>query len=128
VAFLKLWGPALLQMAAIFFASSLPNLKRLPGDIPDYTAHFLGYIVLGLFVLRGCAGARWVGITARATFRAWLICAVYGATDELHQMFTPGRTPSVSDWVADALGAAAGVLTVLVIAEVRERRPRSGEV
>lgn len=128
MAFLKLWGPALLQMAVIFFASSLPNVKRLPADVSDHTAHFAGYAVLGLLVLRGCAGARWAGVTARTTLLAWLICSVYGATDEIHQMFTPGRTPAVDDWVADALGAAAAVGAGLVVAMVLRRRVRSGEV
>ena len=38
-------------------------------------------------------------------------CAVaYAATDEIHQMFVPGRGPSVADVGIDALGALAGTL------------------
>jgi VanZ family protein len=127
-AFLRLWGPALLQMAAIFVASSLPNLKRLPGDVSDHTGHFVGYAMLGALVLRACAGARWDGVTARTSFRAWAICAIYGATDEFHQMFTPGRTPAVDDWVADAVGVAAAIVAGLAARPFLSRGPRSGEV
>jgi hypothetical protein len=31
-----LWGPVALQMAVIFTASSIPNLRRLPGGVPDW--------------------------------------------------------------------------------------------
>jgi VanZ family protein len=45
---------------------------------------------LGTFILTAC------------------IAAVYGIVDEIHQYFVPGRDCSPWDWVADALGAAAG--------------------
>jgi len=128
VEFLKLWGPPLLQMIAIFFASAIPNLKRLPGDVSDHTGHFIGYAVLGALVLRACAAARWHGVTIRTAAVAWAICALYGATDEFHQRFTPGRTPAVDDWIADAAGAAAAVLVGLVAAAFLNRRAGSGEV
>ncbi|MDZ7623473.1 MAG: VanZ family protein [Ignavibacteriaceae bacterium] len=41
-----------------------------------------------------------------------VICLFYGAVDELHQMLVPGRFAETWDWVADALGAFAGVLIV----------------
>jgi VanZ family protein len=52
---------------------------------------------------------------------AWVICACYGVTDEWHQRYVPGRFPSVDDWVADALGAAAAVIGLVAIARVRRR-------
>ena len=128
MSFLWVWGPALLQMVAIFVASSIPNLKQLPGDVSDHTGHFVGYAILGVLVLRACAGARWIGVTPRAAMRAWVICAVYGATDEFHQMFTAGRTPAVDDWIADATGAAAAVAAGLAMAAWLSRRARRREV
>jgi VanZ family protein len=35
-----------------------------------------------------------------------LATSVYGATDELHQLFVPQRSTELSDVVADSLGAA----------------------
>jgi VanZ family protein len=47
-------------------------------------------------------------------WRLWVgpmaFVAVYGATDELHQMFVPGRFCAVSDWAADVAGGAAAQL------------------
>jgi VanZ family protein len=39
-----------------------------------------------------------------------LIASLYGASDELHQYFVPGRSAEVADWVADTLGALVAVL------------------
>jgi VanZ family protein/UDP-2,3-diacylglucosamine pyrophosphatase LpxH len=35
--------------------------------------------------------------------------SLYGATDEWHQLFVPGRSCEVGDWVADSLGGALGL-------------------
>ena len=34
----------------------------------------------------------------------------YGASDEWHQSFVPGRSVDVADWIADAIGVVVGVL------------------
>lgn len=39
---------------------------------------------------------------------AVLLVSVYGATDEFHQSFVPGRSPSVLDWWSDTAGAVVG--------------------
>jgi len=103
-------------MVAIFGMSSIPNLATLPGDLSDKVGHFCAYLVLAAFVLRGLARARWDGITGGVALRAWAIAAAYGATDEFHQRFVPGRTAALDDWAADALGAAAAVIVIGVAA------------
>ena len=55
-------------------------------------------------------------LAARAWGRFWpvvLAAILFGALDEVHQVFTPGRTPSVYDALADALGAFLGAALVL---------------
>ncbi|WOO38828.1 VanZ family protein [Anaerocolumna sp. AGMB13020] len=39
-----------------------------------------------------------------------LICTFYAATDELHQLFVPGRAGMVTDVMIDAVGAGLGIL------------------
>jgi VanZ family protein len=112
-----------LVMALIFAGSSIPNLKRLPGDISDHTGHFLAYAGLAAVGVRALAGARWAGVTAGRAAAAWLLSVVYGVSDELHQRFVPGRTATVDDLVADALGAAAaGLVLVLAAQRLVKRR------
>ena len=39
-----------------------------------------------------------------------LAVSLFGVADEFRQSFTPGRSVEFADWVADSLGAGAGVL------------------
>ena len=111
-----LWGPAVLVMGAIYFASSLSDVTTLPGDVSDKTAHFFGYAVLAVTVLRATARGHLAGVTARTALLAWGVCVAYGASDEFHQRFVPGRTPALDDLAADALGAATAILVLWCVA------------
>jgi len=113
-------------MIAIFAASSMTDVPDLPGGLSNYTGHFIGYGMLGVFAIRAFAGAAWAGVTRAAAMRAVALSAAYGATDEVHQMFVANRMPDVADWVADVLGAAVGVVAVLVIARAIARRRPAG--
>jgi VanZ family protein len=128
VRWLSIWGPALLQMGAIFTLSSQPRLPSLPGGLTGYTGHFIGYFILGAALLRGFARGRWTGVTAKAAALAWIGSAVYGLSDEFHQQFVPGRTSTMGDWLADLAGAAAGVAVPLMWRRRLDRMPRNREL
>ena len=102
---LQVWGPAWAMMALIFGVSSLSRLPTPAAAVEDGIWHALAYGVLGGLLLRGVAGARWLGVTIRAALVATLLASLYGATDELHQWFVPGRAAELSDLGADAIGA-----------------------
>jgi VanZ family protein len=121
---LFVWGPAIAQGIAIFVASSIPNLTRLPGDISDHTGHFIGYAMLGALLLYAFAGASWRGMTAGPAIWALALSSLYGVSDEFHQSFVPGRTPDVHDWAADTWGAATAIGVLLAVAFVLRRRSR----
>jgi len=42
-----------------------------------------------------------------------LASILYGATDEFHQVFVPGRTPEIYDLVADGVGALICITILL---------------
>ena len=105
----SLWGPVVLQMGLIFAASSIPNLKTLPGGMPDWFGHGVGYALLGALALRAFAGGRRAGVTARTVVAAALVAVLYGVTDELHQTLVPGRSADLHDVAADAAGAGLAV-------------------
>jgi VanZ family protein len=46
---------------------------------------------------------------------------LYGATDEIHQLFVPNRTADVKDLAADAVGAAVAVVLLYIVHAVRAR-------
>ncbi len=50
---------------------------------------------------------------------------LYGASDELHQRFVPGRECKVTDWLFDCAGAVIGLLVLLLIVrQLRKRKER----
>jgi VanZ family protein len=73
----------------------------------DKAIHFL-YFGTMAFLLWVATGKRW-------PLAVWLAVAFIGAADETLQLYTPGRTSDVNDWIADSLGAAAALLVARVI-------------
>lgn len=103
-----LWAPVVLYMAAIFAVSAMPEPPSPPG-LDDKTQHFAAYAGLGVVTLRATAGGTLAGLGPGPALAAWAIAVAYGASDEYHQSFVPGRTQDVLDLRADAIGAAAAI-------------------
>jgi VanZ family protein len=103
----SLWGPVAACMALIFFVSAQPDAP-LPSQLSDKQGHSLAYMGLAVTAGRALAGGIARGASLRAATAAWGIATVYGATDEWHQSFVPGRSADVHDWFADAAGAFLG--------------------
>lgn len=109
------WGPVIVCMATIFLASAQPTMP-LEGrtGLSDKSIHALAYFVLTLLAyraaviapLRRSIGPRW---------EAFLVSVLYGAWDEVHQYFVPGRNTELLDWLADAAGALAAVLVITLV-------------
>jgi VanZ family protein len=89
----------------------------------DKAEHFLAFAVgAGNLAL----GLRWSARWSNARVALVSIAAIsgFGAVDEIHQLFTVGRSGGDPfDWLADTLGAAAGVALILFI-YARYSRPR----
>ena len=117
-------------MGAIFVVSGIPNLGPLPANTSDKVAHFAAYGLLGGLLTRAVAGVAWAGYTISAVRRAWAGAILYALSDEIHQAFVPGRTPSVGDVIADAAGAALGAFVALGIAQwaLRAARERARSI
>lgn len=102
------WWLVAIYMAAIFWVSALSQPPSPPG-FDDKTQHFLAYGGLGLVTLRATSHGVLTGLGAGPALTAWAIATLYGASDEYHQSFVPGRTQDVLDLRADSLGAAAAI-------------------
>jgi VanZ family protein len=116
------WAPVLLWAAMIFVLSSMSRLPAPPGGFTDKHAHFVTYGVLAALLV-------WA-ITDRAPSRTtWMVAAaavalaaLYGASDEWHQSFVPGREVSALDFAADTAGAALAAGGLRAWAIIRARR------
>jgi len=110
-------------MAAIFYVSSLPQPVVPPGG--DKPWHLLAYLVLGVVTLRAVVGGLPAWVSWRTAAVATAIAVGYAVTDELHQMFVPGRSAQLSDLVADAMGVVAGAGLCWVWGLVARQRPEA---
>ena len=112
---MKYWAPPLLYMALIFAISSM---KQPPFPMPEFEwftidklYHFIEYAILGGLVARAFLKAKPSVVPSQLVWGlAAVLSILYGASDEWHQTFVPGRLATVADWVADVLGSIAGVL------------------
>ncbi len=77
------------------------------------SAHFLAYLVLGIL---STAALLQYPLKSKMRFRtAMLICSGYAVTDEIHQLFVPGRSCRITDVFIDSFGAAIGILLAMLI-------------
>ncbi|MBI2872068.1 MAG: VanZ family protein [Chloroflexi bacterium] len=110
------WLAPAAWMGLMSFVSqqSSPPEPRLPsgllaflGGHEDKLFHFVEFAILAM-LLRLALG------TARPKLRALLMvvvgCALFAATDEVHQAFVPGRDASPLDGLTDVAGAVSGLL------------------
>lgn len=101
-------GPMVVWATLLFILSSIPGT-----EIPalwvfgyDKVIHFLLYVVLAWTVYRAIVHQEWnVTLKKHPYIFTILIVALYGATDEWHQLFVPKRSCSLYDWFADCIGA-----------------------
>jgi len=116
------WLPVLVYMAAIHFLSSLHTLPDLPGSLVswDKAQHFLAYTGLGLLACRA-SRLRPLISRMRAEAQAFGIVVLYGAADEIHQIYVPGRSADLDDWIADATGALFAVIIILVLGRIQAK-------
>ncbi len=98
------WGPAVLWAGVLFFLSEGDSSCFTIPLGADKVIHGALYLVLGLTL-------SWAGYRGGYAIPVSVLILVgigYGALDEWHQSFVPGRDPSVGDAVADAIGVLAG--------------------
>lgn len=89
-----------------FVATHLPRVPQNLPRVSDKTMHFVAFAILG-GLLSWVLHRRDTGI-ARHALVVLLVIAVYGAVDELLQI-PVGRHCDIRDWIADMLGATAGL-------------------
>lgn len=113
--------PLLLWMALIFGLSSQSILIDIKNETDEKlfykTAHFLAYAIL--------AWLWWRFLAPQRQFHWWVLCfawaltTLYGVSDEIHQLFVPGRHGRLADVFFDSAGALAMILLIRRVAWLR---------
>lgn len=105
--------PLIIYWLIIFTLTTVPTEAPQLFDFQDKVEHFIAYFVLGsLLTLALHFQKKNPSITKRTFLIALILIFIYGAIDEIHQYFIPGRDCDFFDWLADILGGSAGVVII----------------
>lgn len=139
------WVLVLVCMAVIFCLSAQNGEESsdLSGSFVMAILEWLG-ITVNEGILRTCAHClEFMGLAVlifNATYATWetgltpvmafVGTVLYAVTDEIHQIFVPGRAFQVSDIFVDSTGALLGVIASFIILKIiltiKERRNKNG--
>jgi len=110
-------------MALIFVLSSFPP-PQAAREVPIYfnvkLIHIIEYGVLNLLVYWAISRTSSMTYGWRASYSV-AITVLYGLTDELHQVFVPGRSGQLIDIFANLIGCVSVQLGIFVV-RLKSRR------
>lgn len=83
-----------------------PDVNRM-NHLLRKNAHFFAYLVLGILMMNLLerSGADGTG----RVMSALVFCILYAVSDEVHQLFVPGRGSQARDVLIDSIGAIIGI-------------------
>ena len=101
--------PVIAWMTLIFTFSSQPNLPPSGGPQVDFvvkkSAHIMEYMMLNLLW--------YFALAQKMPLNSLLFSLIFAFTDEIHQLFVPGRTGTIRDVFIDLGGIS--VMSVLIV-------------
>lgn len=108
------FAPLLVWMGLIFFLSHQPRLvdfeQPLFGTVFFKSAHVTVYAILAWLWWRALTPHRAVAWPILGL--AFSLTVLYGISDEVHQLYIPGRNGRLYDILFDASGALAMILLI----------------
>jgi len=106
----------------IFLASSI---STIPSELPEFSfrdkiIHITEFMIFGSLIWR--SAKRWNLEIKSNRFKTlvFVIGAIYAASDEIHQLYVPGRNGNFYDWLADIIGLAIGLITAYIFYNKRK--------
>ena len=109
-----------INMLAFFGIDLNSKLGSLASFVVRKTAHFTEYAVLGFFTYKAVSCD--VLDRKKAVLTAQLISTGDASTDEIHQLFVPGREGKVFDVMIDSCGAFCGIMVSLITQKLIEKK------
>ena len=86
------------------------------------TAHLTEYAVLGFALLLHVIALQQKMLIRFPGLSAFLVGALYALSDEIHQLFVPGRSGEGKDVLLDSAGVLLGIGILSLILAVRKKR------
>jgi VanZ family protein len=104
------WLPVFLWSGLIFWFSSVPGLESGLEVKTDFAlrklAHLAEYGILAILWIRALTAAELP--RRRAFLFSILFCIAFAISDEIHQLYIPGREGKIYDILIDSLGVLLG--------------------
>ena len=108
--FLYRWLPLIIFCLGIYIQSDMPSIDHIPSfQFSDKIIHFLAYAVMGILFYRAYQTLRIRDNLRLLVMLSIVSATLYGISDEIHQYCVPFRDASISDAIANMLGAICGV-------------------
>jgi VanZ family protein len=85
------------------------------------SAHIIGYFVLGMLLFN--VVKEYTAATKRIIILSILFAFVYSISDEIHQLFVPGRSGEIRDVLIDTIAASAGIGLYAVLSNKHKNAP-----
>lgn len=108
----------LLQCLIIFLLSSISEFKPVEdvipwfSNIPDIAAHFVLYFILASAAWFDFQKEIFAFLSERFALASVIFSTLYGVSDEIHQLFVPGRHFEIKDMVVDFSAAVTAVIVL----------------
>ncbi len=84
-------------------------------------AHFSIYFVLGIFSALTFISVKRIKFYYNSLF-AFLLCALYSVSDEIHQYFVKGRSCEIRDVLIDSGAALLAVIIVTIVIKIEREK------
>ncbi len=111
------WGVGIWAATITVLSSMTPlQLREIaPFELWDKAEHFIAFAAGAVnLALALCWSTAWPW--KRVILFTAIAISIFGAADEIHQLFTPNRSGADPyDWTADTLGALTGALLTALI-------------
>lgn len=88
-------------IASIFNINNISLLSLIIRKL----AHFTEYLILGVLVINMFTKNN----VKKSYLLSILLCIIYATSDEIHQIFTPGRACQIKDILIDSIGSITGI-------------------
>jgi len=117
------WFPVYFYMIFIFYLSSQSVVPIMGGDIvglnlSDYVKHSFEYFILSLLVYRAVSNHK---VKINSEILTVILSGVYAISDEVHQLFIPGRQFSLLDILADLIGIIIAIISYRIIKKLIQK-------
>ena len=115
------------QKVTNFVVEFVPSIKNMPEKQKEQAeyriekiirkiAHYSIYTLVGILLMSLMITYKLKELDRIAV--SLIIGVIYASTDEIHQVFVPGRGPLITDVILDSMGVLTGIFIVMLVLKI----------